>query len=99
MHVSIGQKVVLWPAGPFTATGVCLLNASGESEALSYLTTSASHSSMASHYNVYERADFDPGDEPLIGSRVESKGPEVGEYENSTTLAEVRFRAAARARR
>jgi hypothetical protein len=74
-----GQKVIVWQAGPFTATGICEDLGGGEYEAITELTTSAPHSTMAGYEDQYVEADFEPGEEAELGYEIASDGPSTDE--------------------
>jgi hypothetical protein len=85
VRANVGEKVTLWQAGPFTATGICEEIVSGEIEAYSVLTTSVPHAAMDSHGYEYYRANFEPGEEAEIGDYARGKEgeTEVSTYEGS----------------
>jgi len=85
VRANVGEKVTLWQAGPFTATGVCELIGSGETQAYTVLTTSVPHAAMSSQAYEHYKADFEPGEEAEIGdyARAQEGVTEVSTYEDS----------------
>lgn len=80
-----GQRVTVWQAGPFVATGICEAIGAGELVAYTLLTTSVPHAAMASANYGFYRADFEPGEEPEIGQAVRTQDDltEVSTYQDN----------------
>jgi hypothetical protein len=85
VRASVGQKVTVWQAGPFTATGVCEEIGGGEIQAYTVLTTSVPHAAMSSQAYEYYKANFEPGEKAEIGdyARAKEGETEISAYEDN----------------